>query len=186
LFALPDKSLWILAIICLFGMMGEGAMADWSVLYFKNLPNNTIHFVTAASTAFSVMMVIGRLLGDWIADRIGIKNMILLNSILYGLGMILALSFPTPITVIIGFGITGLGLSTIVPLCYSEAGHSKTMSSGLALAAITTVGMLGFLFGPVIIGYLSELSNLRTALGLLIILAIASTVFTRFIHEAPS
>jgi MFS family permease len=182
LFALPDKSLWILAIICLFGMMGEGAMADWSVLYFKNLPNNTIHFVTAASTAFSVMMVIGRLLGDWIADRIGIKNMILLNSVLYGFGMILALSFPTPITVIIGFGITGLGLSTIVPLCYSEAGHSKTMSSGLALAAITTVGMLGFLFGPVVIGYLSELSNLRTALGLLIILAMASTVFTRFIH----
>jgi MFS family permease len=186
LFALPDKTLWIIAIICLCGMMGEGAMADWSVLYFKSLPNNPIHFVTAASTAFSVMMVVGRFMGDWIADKIGIKNMIFVNSLLYGFGMILALGFPSPITVIIGFGVTGLGLSTIVPLAYSKAGNTKTMSPGLALAAITTVGMLGFLFGPVLIGYLSQLTNLRTALGLLIILASFTAIFTRFIHEDES
>jgi MFS family permease len=182
LFALPDKSLWILALICLCGMMGEGAMADWSALYFKNLPNNHISFVTAASTAFSVMMVLGRFLGDWIADKIGVKNMILVNCILFGLGMIVAMGISNPISVIIGFGITGLGLSTIVPLCYSEAGHSKTMSSGLALAAITTVGMLGFLLGPVLIGYISELTTLRTALSLLILLALTSTILSRFIR----
>jgi MFS family permease len=182
LFALPDKSLWILALICLCGMMGEGAMADWSALYFKNLPDNHITFITAASTAFSVMMVFGRFLGDSIADKIGVKNMILVNCLLYGLGMIIALGISSPISVILGFGITGLGLSTIVPLCYSEAGRSKTMSSGLALAAITTVGMLGFLFGPVLIGYLSEMTNLRMALSLLILLATVSTILTRFIR----
>jgi MFS family permease len=183
LFALPDKTLWIIALISLCGMMGEGAMADWSVLYFKSLPENKFTFVTAASTAFSVMMVLGRFLGDWIADKIGIKNMIFINSILYGLGMIIAIGFPAPLNVIIGFGVTGLGLSTIVPLAYSVAGHSKTMSPGLALAAITTVGMLGFLLGPVFIGYLSEMSNLRMALSLLLLLATSSAVLSRFIHE---
>jgi MFS family permease len=186
LFALPDKTLWIIALISLCGMMGEGAMADWSVLYFKSLPDNKFTFITAASTAFSVMMVLGRFLGDWIADKIGIKSMIFFNSVLYGLGMILALGFPTPLTVIIGFGVTGLGLSTIVPLAYSVAGHSKTMSPGLALAAITTVGMLGFLLGPVFIGYLSEMSNLRIALSLLLLLAFSSAVLSRFIHEDES
>jgi MFS family permease len=183
LFALPDKTLWIIALISLCGMMGEGAMADWSVLYFKSLPENKITFITAASTAFSVMMVLGRFLGDRIADKIGIKNMIFINSILFGSGMILALGFPTPVTVIIGFGITGLGISTIVPLAYSVAGHSKTMSPGLALAAITTIGMLGFLLGPVFIGYLSEMSNLRIALSLLLVLAFSNAVLSRFIHE---
>jgi MFS family permease len=183
LFALPDKSLWILSLICLCGMMGEGAMADWSALYFKSLPNNHITFITAASTAFSIMMVLGRFLGDWIADKIGVKNMILVNCLLYGLGMIVALGIASPVSVIVGFGITGLGLSTIVPLCYSEAGHSKTMSSGLALAAITTVGMLGFLLGPVLIGYISEMTNLKIALSLLILLALTSTILTRFIRE---
>jgi MFS family permease len=186
LFALPDKTLWIIALISLCGMMGEGAMADWSVLYFKSLPDNKFTFITAASTAFSVMMVLGRFLGDWIADKIGIKSMIFFNSVLYGLGMVIALGFPTPLTVIIGFGVTGLGLSTIVPLAYSVAGHSKTMSPGLALAAITTVGMLGFLLGPVLIGYLSEMSNLRIALSLLLLLAFSSAVLSRFIHEDES
>jgi MFS family permease len=128
-------------------------------------------------------MVLGRFLGDWIADKIGVKNMILVNCLLYGLGMIVALGIASPVSVIVGFGITGLGLSTIVPLCYSEAGHSKTMSSGLALAAITTVGMLGFLLGPVLIGYISEMTNLKIALSLLILLALTSTILTRFIRE---
>ena len=69
--------------------------------------------------------------------------------------------------------------STMVPLVYSEAGHTKTMSSGVALAAITTIGMMGFLLGPVLIGYLSEFSNLRIALSLLIILGFISVYFTR-------
>jgi MFS family permease len=76
-----------------------------------------------------------------------------------------------------------LGLSTIVPLCYAEAGHSKTMAAGMALAAISTVGIAGFLLGPPLIGYISQATNLRIALGLLIILGVASSVFTRFIRE---
>ena len=183
IFALPDKSLLLLSVICLCAMLGEGAMADWSVLYFKSLPNNHTAFVTAASTAFSVMMVTGRFLGDRSVGRWGIKKTLLFNCFFYALGMIIALSFPNPTTVIIGFGLTGLGLSTIVPLCYSEAGRSKTMSAGMALAAISTVGIAGFLFGPPLIGYLSEATNLRTALSILIVLGILSAVFTRSMRE---
>jgi MFS family permease len=183
LFALPDKSLMLLSIICLCAMLGEGAMADWSVLYFKALPSNKTTFITAASTAFSIMMVVGRFMGDWLTSKIGIKRTLLLNSVLYAFGMIIALFYPTPLTVIIGFGVTGLGLSTIVPLCYAEAGHSNTMAAGMALAAISTVGIAGFLLGPPLIGYISQATNLRIALGLLIILGIVCSVFTRFIRD---
>ena len=67
----------------------------------------------------------------------------------------------------------------MVPVIYSEAGHSKTMSSGVALAAISTVGMFGFLLGPVIIGYISEATNLRIALSLLIALGAIAAFLTR-------
>jgi MFS family permease len=183
LFALPDKPLAIVSVICLCAMLGEGAMADWSVLYFKQLPNNKISFITAASTAFSVMMVVGRFLGDWITLKIGLKNTIFLNCMLYALGMVVAILFPTPWLVIIGFGLTGLGLSTIVPLCYSEAGRSKSMTTGMALAAISTIGILGFLFGPVIIGYISEFTNLKIALSLLIPLGAFAAILTKFIPD---
>lgn len=178
LFALPDKSLMLLGIIAFCGMLSEGAMADWSVLYYKQVLNNPQGFTTAGFTAFSVMMVFGRIFGDRIVQSIGLRKTLLINCLIVFAGMIIALSLQNPMAVIIGFGVTGLGLSTIVPLIYSEAGHSKTMSAGVALAAITTVGMAGFLIGPVMIGYLSEFSSLRIALSSLIVLGLVGAFLT--------
>jgi len=172
LFALPDKSLILLGIIAFCGMLSEGAMADWSVLYYKQVLNNPNGFATAGFTAFSVLMVIGRIFGDKIVHAFGLRKTLLLNCLIVFLGMSVALIIRNPYMVTLGFGITGLGLSTIVPLIYGEAGHSKTMSAGVALAAITTVGMAGFLIGPVLIGYLSDFSSLRIALSSLIFLGL--------------
>jgi MFS family permease len=178
LFALPDRGLIILGIIAFCGMLSEGAMADWSTLYYKQVLNNSKGFVTAGFTAFSVMMVVGRVFGDKIVQTFGLRKTLLINCLIVFAGMFVALVIVNPLMVVIGFGITGLGLSTIVPLIYSEAGHSKTMSAGVALAAITTVGMGGFLLGPVLIGFLSEYSSLRIALSSLIILGVLGAFLT--------
>lgn len=178
LFALPDKSLILLGIIAFCGMLSEGAMADWSVLYYKQVLNNPDGFATAGFTAFSILMVIGRIFGDKIVQVFGLRKTLLINCLIVFVGMSVALILRNPYTVIIGFGITGLGLSTIVPLIYGEAGHSKTMSAGVALAAISTVGMAGFLIGPVLIGYLSEFSSLRIALSSLIFLGLFGAFLT--------
>ena len=178
LFALPDKSLMLLGIIAFCGMLSEGAMADWSVLYYKQVLNNPQGFTTAGFTAFSVAMVIGRIFGDRIVQSMGLRKTLLINCLIVFLGMSVALMLRNPFVIVLGFGITGLGLSTIVPLIYSEAGHSKTMSAGVALAAITTVGMAGFLIGPVLIGYLSAFSSLRIALSSLIVLGLVGAFLT--------
>lgn len=178
LFALPDRGLILLGIIAFCGMLSEGAMADWSTLYYKQVLNNSKGFATAGFTAFSMMMVLGRIFGDKIVNRFGLRKILLINCLIIFLGMFVALISMNPISVIIGFGITGLGLSTIVPLIYSEAGHSKTMSAGVALAAISTVGIGGFLLGPVLIGFLSEFSSLRIALSSLIILGLLGAFLT--------
>ncbi len=170
LFAMPDKSLMLLGIICFCGMLCEGAMADWSVLYYKQVLNNPKGYATAGFTAFSITMVIGRIIGDKTVAFWGLRKTLLFNCILVVIGMSLALVLPLPWLIIVGFGITGLGLSTIVPLIYSEAGHSKTMSAGVALAAISTVGILGFMIGPVMIGYIAEFTSLKIALATLVAL----------------
>jgi MFS family permease len=178
LFALPDKSLILLGIIAFCAMLSEGAMADWSVLYYKQVLNNPNGFATAGFTAYSVLMVVGRIFGDKVVQAFGLRKTLLINCLILFIGMSVALIIQNPYTVIIGFGITGLGLSTIVPLIYGEAGHSKTMSAGVALAAITTVGMAGFLIGPVLIGHLSEFSSLRIALSSLIFIGLFGAFLT--------
>lgn len=178
LFALPDKSLMLLGVICFCGMLCEGAMADWSVLYFKQILGNASKYATSAFTAFSITMVIGRIIGDKTVAKLGLKKTLILNCSLVTIGMILALALPISWTVILGFSITGLGLSTVVPLIYSEAGHSKTMSAGVALAAISTVGISGFMIGPVMIGYIAEFTSLKIALFSLVILGGLGTILS--------
>jgi MFS family permease len=46
-------------------------------------------------------------------------------------------------------------------MVYSAAGKSKTMLPGVALAAVSTIGFIGFLFGPPIIGFIAGLATLR-------------------------
>jgi MFS family permease len=178
LFALPDKALMLLGVICFCGMLCEGAMADWSVLYYKQVLGSASKYATAAFTAFSITMVIGRIIGDKTVAKLGLKKTLILNCSLVTIGMILALALPISWTVILGFSITGLGLSTVVPLIYSEAGHSKTMSAGVALAAISTVGISGFMIGPVMIGYIAEFTSLKIALSSLVVLGGLGTILS--------
>jgi MFS family permease len=183
IFAIPDASLLKLAIICFCAMMGEGAMADWGVLYFKQTQGNQAFVSTLASSFFSIAMVLGRLFGDYFTQKYGLSKLLTFNSILYGIGVLCFVLFPQVYTVLLGYLLTGLGVSTLVPMCYAVAGRSKTMAPGSALAAITTVGMVGFLLGPPLIGYISQASNLKFALSVLIVLALVSFFYSKKITD---
>jgi hypothetical protein len=47
----------------------------------------------------------------------------------------------------------------------------------VALAAVSTIGYLGFLFGPPFIGFIAQASSLRVSLGLIAILGSIIALF---------
>lgn len=169
LFALPDRPLLLLGLICFACMLTEGAMADWSAIYYKQTLTSA-GIATTGYTAFTLTMALGRFGGDWLTTRLGARAMLTWSGLLIAAGTSLALSLPTPPVVVAGFMGVGLGVATVVPLAYSAAGRSTTMSAGLALSAVSTVGYTGFLLGPPLIGFLAEASSLRGALLLLVAL----------------
>jgi MFS family permease len=57
--------------------------------------------------------------------------------------------------------LVGLGVSSIVPTVYSAAGKHGKVPPGIALATVSSVSFLGFLMGPPLIGYISEIASLR-------------------------
>lgn len=63
-FALPDKSLIILGVIGFCCMMCEGAMFDWSGIYFQNVVQADKEWVGAGFTAFMCTMATGRFIAD--------------------------------------------------------------------------------------------------------------------------
>jgi MFS family permease len=176
LFRLPNATLIGIGVITLCCMLGEGAMANWSVNYMENIAKASVSLAPIAIAAFATAMTAGRIFGDRVRAAIGDKKLIVLGSVIATIGILIALMFPFPYSSIAGFFFVGLGLSTIVPIAYSIAGNAKGLPHGVGLAMVTTVGYSGFLFGPPIIGFLADWQSLRFSLGIVAGLFVIMTI----------
>jgi MFS family permease len=170
-FALPDKSLLNLGLIAFCCMLCEGTMSDWSGIYLSKELHLSKGYVNMGYVAYLGCMTSGRLLGDWLANHLGNKKLLLLSSLLLGLGALLIASFHSLFPAILGFMLCGFGVSCVVPFLFSHAGKSATMSSGVAIAAVSTIGYLGFLIGPPLIGFLASAVGLSHTYFLVVALA---------------
>ena len=70
---------------------------------------------------------------------------------------------------IAGFAALGLGLAGVVPTLFRAGADQPGVPTGQALAAVTSLGYLGFLAGPPIIGGVAQLTSLRLAAGLMVL-----------------
>jgi len=148
-------------------MATEGAMFDWSGVYFKDVVLAPQSLVVLGYASFMIMMSIGRFIGDAVILNIGRKRTMQFSGIIISCGMALSVLFPYMVTATIGFMMVGLGVSTNIPSVYSVAGRNEKVPPGIALAMVSSVSYLGFLMGPPLIGYISALSSLRYSYALI-------------------
>jgi MFS family permease len=177
-FVLPDRPLIKLGIIAFCSLICEGAMFDWSVIYFKKVIEAPGAWMGAGYTCFMCTMALGRFVADWFAAKFGLKQTLQLSGLLTASGLLIAVIFPHMYTAIIGFLLVGFGVSSVVPMVYSVAGRSKTMSPGMALAAVSTIGFLGFLVGPPVIGFLAGAFSLRVSFLFIAIMGVCVTAIS--------
>jgi MFS family permease len=157
----PQGVLIQLGIIGFCSMATEGAMFDWSGVYFKDIVKAPHALIILGYTSFMIMMAAGRFLGDKIIVRYGRKRMLQMSGLIISTGMFLSVILPMMVPAIIGFMLVGIGVSGVVPMVYSIAGTNKKVSPGIAIAMVSGVSYFGFLMGPPLIGYISALSSLR-------------------------
>ncbi|WP_235985729.1 MFS transporter [Mucilaginibacter segetis] len=177
-FVMPDNSLIKLGIIAFCSMICEGAMFDWSVIYFKKVVLAQGAWMGAGYTAFMLTMAGGRFIADWFAHRFGLKRTLQISGLLTATGLMIAVIFPQLYTALFGFLMVGAGVSSVVPMVFSAAGRSKTMSPGVALAAVSTIGFMGFLIGPPLIGFIAEAATLRASFTLIAMMGLCVTVIS--------
>jgi len=127
-------------------------------------------------TAFMLTMAAGRFFADKFAHRYGLKRTLQVSGTLTATGLLFAVVFPYIYTAIAGFLLVGVGVSSVVPMVFSAAGKSKTMQPGVALAAVSTIGFLGFLVGPPIIGFIAGLATLRASFILIACMGVSVVV----------
>jgi MFS family permease len=180
-FAKPDGILLKLGLIAFSCMVCEGSMFDWSGVYFQKVVEAPAALTTLGYTAFMATMAGGRFVGDKIATRFGKQKVLQGSGIVIAAGLLTAVAFPTIITATAGFLLVGIGVSSVIPLVYSTAGKSKTLSPGVALTAVSSIGFLGFLLGPPIIGFIAQASSLRWSFTLIAALGFCTTILSSLI-----
>ncbi|MFT3827717.1 MAG: MFS transporter [Chitinophagaceae bacterium] len=176
LFVWPDAALLKLGLIAMCCMICEGTMFDWSGVYFQKIVKAPPHLVILGYTAFMCTMAGGRFAGDRLAMFFGPQRILQASGIVIVTGLLLAVIFPTIVVATIGFLLVGIGVSSVVPLVYGAAGKSGTMTPGMALAAVSTIGYLGFLAGPPIIGFIAQAASLRWSFTLIAMLGFTTTI----------
>ena len=160
-FGMPDRELLQLGIIGFCSMASEGAMFDWSGVYFKDVVKAPDSLIILGYTSFMIMMASGRFVADRLVMAYGRKRLLQVSGIMVSSGLLISVFFPYLITSTFGFMMVGLGVSSIVPSVYSAAGRHGKVAPGIALATVSSVSFLGFLMGPPLIGYISAAAGLR-------------------------
>lgn len=174
----PDHMLISLGIVGFCSMATEGAMFDWSGVYFQDIVHAPTELVTLGYASFMIMMAIGRFIGDYILQRIGRQRTLQISGVLMFLGMTLSVVFPTIYASTIGFMLVGIGVACNIPTVYSLAGRHPSIPSGMAIAMVSTISYLGFLLGPPLIGYIAEIFSLRFSFALFSIFGLLMLVIS--------
>lgn len=162
----PDHLLISLGVVGFCSMATEGAMFDWSGVYFQDIIRTPEQLVTLGYASFMIMMATGRFVGDYVLQRIGRQRTLQISGVLMFLGMAISVIFPNIYAGTIGFMMVGIGVACNIPTVYSLAGRHPSIPSGMAIAMVSTISYLGFLMGPPLIGYIAEIFSLRFSFAL--------------------
>jgi MFS family permease len=184
LFALPDRALISLGLIAFCSMIAEGAMFDWSGVYFNQVVHVDAAYTGLGYTTFMIAMAGMRFVADRLSGRFGLKRILQVSGLLTTIGLLVAVIFPSLLPSLAGFFLIGMGVSSVVPLVFSAAGQSKTLTPGVAIAAVSSLGFMGMLIGPPVIGFIADATSLRMSFLSLIVLSVSVVILSSLIARS--
>jgi predicted MFS family arabinose efflux permease len=174
--SLPRGPLALIGTLAALGLIAEGAMYDWSVLFLKQERHSNSSLAALGYASFSLAMAMGRFAGDWVRARVAPIRLLIFSGLLAAVGMSLALLVRAAPAGLIGFALVGLGLSNVVPVLFSAASRIPGVAPAHGIAAVSAVGYLGMMAGPPLIGLVAEHSSLTVGLGCVVAFALFMAV----------
>ncbi|MCU1644768.1 MAG: Membrane protein MosC [Nocardia sp.] len=158
------RKVLVLGAIAFAVLMAEGVAADWSALQLRDRLGVEVGTAALAYGAFSTTMTAGRLVADRVSGRFGRVAVVRWGTVLGagGFGLI-AISGWLPLT-LAGWALCGIGLSGAVPQVFTAAGNLGSANSATDMSRVFGLGYVGLLAGPAIIGWLTTVVPLTTAM----------------------
>lgn len=162
-FSFPKGDVLLLGVICFIVFLAEGTVLDWSAVYLSEVRQVADSQAGLGFTCFAVAMTVGRLSGDAVISRLGALPVVIYGAILAFFGFCLIILVSSIPALLAGYFFIGAGCANIVPVMFSQIGKQQSIPQAVAVPAVTTMGYIGVLAGPAMIGFIAHRSSLPAA-----------------------
>lgn len=176
-----NRRLILVAWLAFLALLAEGAMYDWSAVFMRDVVLAQGFWIGSAYGSFSAGMMIGRFLGDQLRTAYGEVLVLTASGGLVVLCLILVLIKPILLVSVLGFAGVGLGCANLIPILFKAAANADHRAAGEAIAYVSRIGYLGFLLGPVLIGFLASQLGLLLALATVGVCALLIALLAKWV-----
>lgn len=183
LITIPRGMVAFMGIIICISYLSEGAIMDWSGILLAEVQGIDISLAALGFSSFSMSMLICRLTGDMIVSKLGERRVILGGGIIAIIGFAIVIAGFDFLISMLGFFLIGIGLANIVPVIYTQMGKQHDMPLSQAVAGASTMGYLGSLMGPAIMGFVASATNLYMSFCMLVVLLVIQFFTARYIFR---
>lgn len=159
------RVLLALSAIAFCLLLSEGAMADWTAVYLRQVLNAGPGTAALGFSIFSAAMAALRFFGDLITAKLGPRRTVRAGCAFAGAGVLTAIAAPSAWSAMPGLALAGVGMSVVIPLVFGSGGKVGGINPGVGIATVTGIGYVGFIVGPPLIGFVSQWTNLRAGLA---------------------
>lgn len=173
-FAMPSLGILALVAFTLSSMFLEGAGADWSVIFMRDVYAMS-PFVNGLAFAIGALAQAGvRFYVDGVIERYGPIAVARVLIAALGAGALMVTFTQHPALALLGFALMGVGTSAIFPLAMSAAAQRTDRPAAINVAALAQVSFVAFLLGPPLLGFVAEHYGARAAFGVCLPLVVLS------------
>ncbi|WP_172192706.1 MFS transporter [Actinomyces faecalis] len=145
----------VLGLMCAAAMFPEDVTANWSSLLLTE-QEAPVSMRGLGLVALQTTMIIGRLLGDAVIDRLGARAVIGGGGVLVAAGMGLALLLDSVTGTVVGMVVAGAGCAVAVPVAYAAADDVPGLRPGMGLTIVSWLARCIMLVSPPIVGWFAD------------------------------
>lgn len=153
-----------LVAVAISGTLIEDVANNWAILFLGREAHAPQGWAGLGLSVTLLAQFAGRLWGDPLTNRFDRARVARAGGVLIAIGAAFVIGAPIYQLAVLGFALMGFGSATLVPAAFAAAGRLPGVPEGTGIALLSWLMRLGFLLTSPIIGLVSELSSLRTAM----------------------
>lgn len=186
-FVVPTTGILLLVMFTLSAMILEGAGADWSVIFMRDVFEVSPAINTTAFALGALAQAITRYFADGYVEKYGPVRVASILVSTLGVGAVMVTFATHPAMALVGFALMGMGTSVVFPLAMSAAAQRTDRPSATNVAALAQLSFVSFLVAPPALGFVAEHFGIRWSFGIGIPLVLISLVLVKQVlpQQAP-